>query len=118
MSDVLPRSLVHGDLHPRNIVLRADGSPVIIDWGNACIAPPMLDLANIVAPGSSAWQRYLVAYREAGGPIDAETCERAYWWGHAAASLLELPWAAAHRFDAPRLITRIEAAHDQLARRC
>ncbi|MEJ0068856.1 MAG: aminoglycoside phosphotransferase family protein [Pseudomonadota bacterium] len=55
-SDALPRSFVHGDMHPRNIVRRADGSPVIIDWGNACIAPPMLDLATIVALDSAAWQ--------------------------------------------------------------
>jgi hypothetical protein len=48
VSDALPRSLVHSDLHPGDIVLRSDGLPVIIDWGNVCVAPPMLGRANII----------------------------------------------------------------------
>ena len=30
-----PTCLIHQDLHPRNILLRPDGSPAVIDWG-AC----------------------------------------------------------------------------------
>ena len=37
-------SLLHGDLHPGNILLTADG-PVVIDWTNASIGPPGADLA-------------------------------------------------------------------------
>jgi aminoglycoside phosphotransferase (APT) family kinase protein len=74
ISDTLPRSLVHGDMHPGNIVLRSDGLPVIIDWGNVCVAPPMLDLANIIRIDSTEWDIYLDAYRAAGGKIDAQTC--------------------------------------------
>ncbi len=29
-------------------MLRSDGLPMIIDWGNVYVALPMLDLANII----------------------------------------------------------------------
>lgn len=113
-SDFLPRSLTHGDMHPGNIVLRADGSPVIIDWGNACIALPMLDLANIVAIDSPEWRTYLAAYRRAGGTIDEATCRRAYWWARAITGLQYLPWIAEHTSDTPRMIAQIEEAEERL----
>ncbi len=37
-------SLLHGDLHPGNILLTLDG-PVVIDWTNASVGPPGADLA-------------------------------------------------------------------------
>jgi len=36
--------LCHGDLHPGNVIMTADG-PRLIDWGGATRAPPGLDLA-------------------------------------------------------------------------
>jgi hypothetical protein len=39
----IPPALVHGDLHLGNALLRGE-EPVIIDWTDACIAPPMVDL--------------------------------------------------------------------------
>ncbi len=39
----LPAALVHGDLHLGNVLLRGD-APVFIDWTDACIGPPMVDL--------------------------------------------------------------------------
>lgn len=39
----LPAALVHGDLHLGNVLLRGDG-PIFIDWTDACIGPPMVDL--------------------------------------------------------------------------
>ena len=56
---------------------------MIIDWGNACLAPPMLDLANIVELGSPEWATYVAAYEAAGGAFDAAVAERAYWWARA-----------------------------------
>jgi hypothetical protein len=114
-SDDLPKSLVHGDMHPGNIILRADGSPVIIDWGNACIAPPMLDLANIVRIDSPQWHTYFAAYREAVGGIDEATSRRAFWWARAATGLQYLPWVAEHTADASRTIVQIEEAHERLS---
>lgn len=37
-------SLVHGDLHPGNVVLTSDG-PVVIDWEGASMGPPDTDAA-------------------------------------------------------------------------
>lgn len=37
-------SLLHGDLHPGNVLLTADG-PVVIDWANAAIGPAGADAA-------------------------------------------------------------------------
>jgi aminoglycoside phosphotransferase (APT) family kinase protein len=37
-------SLLHGDLHPGNILLTANG-PVVIDWTNASVGPPGADVA-------------------------------------------------------------------------
>jgi hypothetical protein len=116
VSDALPRSLVHGDMHPGNIVLRSDGLPVIIDWGNVCVAPPMLDLANIIRIDSTEWDIYLGAYRAAGGKMDAQTCRRAYYWARAATALMYLPWIAEHKPDACRMIMQIEEAAEGLER--
>jgi aminoglycoside phosphotransferase (APT) family kinase protein len=38
-------ALTHGDFHYQNILLREDGSPVVIDWTTARIADPRVDLA-------------------------------------------------------------------------
>ncbi|MGZ3675225.1 MAG: phosphotransferase family protein [Ktedonobacterales bacterium] len=38
-------ALTHGDYHPNNVLLRSDGSAVVIDWGAARIADPRRDLA-------------------------------------------------------------------------
>ncbi len=38
------RALVHGDLHPGNVIMGA-GGPVIIDWTNHRLGPRTLDLA-------------------------------------------------------------------------
>ena len=37
-------SIIHGDLHPGNVLLTADG-PVVIDWTNASAGPAGADLA-------------------------------------------------------------------------
>ena len=46
--DLLPcpePSVVHWDFHPFNILLRADGSPAVIDWAGCQVTDARLDLA-------------------------------------------------------------------------
>ena len=38
-------SLIHGDFHPDNILLRDDGSAIVIDWTQVGISDPRFDLA-------------------------------------------------------------------------
>jgi aminoglycoside phosphotransferase (APT) family kinase protein len=58
-------TLVHGDLHPGNLLLTDDG-PVVIDWSNACRGPAGADVAVawLLLGGADApvpaWQRPLV----------------------------------------------------------
>ena len=69
------RALVHGDLHPGNVMLTPDG-PLVIDWTNAAKGPPGADLAVMwlltaaaEAPGS-AWERGRAGRVPAGVPAD------------------------------------------------
>lgn len=46
--NVLPDDdcLLHGDLHPNNILVMSDGTPVIIDFMNVCRGPALYDIAR------------------------------------------------------------------------
>jgi len=52
----MPRTLVHGDAHRGNVLGRG-AAAVLIDWGNARVAPAALDLATLRAQGAAppAW---------------------------------------------------------------
>lgn len=86
-----PVALVHGDLHLRHVLLEGDDAVSgIIDWGDACLAPPVADLGVLwwgVAPGGR--EAFLHAY----GPVDEATLQAARRF--AVFSCLAL-WVAAH----------------------
>jgi aminoglycoside phosphotransferase (APT) family kinase protein len=48
----LPRRLLHMDLRPENILVRSGRPVAILDWSNALIGDPALDLARIAEYGS------------------------------------------------------------------
>jgi aminoglycoside phosphotransferase (APT) family kinase protein len=54
---LLPRTLTHGDAHQGNVLLSPAGA-VLIDWGNARVAPAELDVATLAAQGASASPAY------------------------------------------------------------
>lgn len=62
---VVGGSVLHGDLHPGNVLLGSRG-PVVIDWTNARIGPAVEDVAMTwlllatSVPDGGAWQRRLV----------------------------------------------------------
>ncbi|WP_432940954.1 aminoglycoside phosphotransferase family protein [Kribbella sp. CA-253562] len=43
----VPETLLHGDLHPRNVAVR-DGNALAFDWTDAALAHPFLDLVTFV----------------------------------------------------------------------
>jgi aminoglycoside phosphotransferase (APT) family kinase protein len=116
VSDALEKTLTHGDMHPGNIIRQSEGQPVILDWGNVCLAPPPLDLANIIRIDSPLWAVYLDTYRGAGGKIDEASLRTGYYWARAATGLQYLPWIAAHLPTAPAMIAQVLEAEETLRR--
>jgi len=72
----LPATLIHGDVHGGNILRLANGSSMLIDWGNARLAPAMFDLANMVDIDSENWQHYLATWEEVTGDVLDEDLAR------------------------------------------
>ena len=65
--------LVHGDLHLRHLLVTTEGAAAgVIDWGDACLADPALDLALAYAAFSGASR---AAFFEAYGAQPDETRE-------------------------------------------
>lgn len=91
----LPLTLTHGDVHPWNIVRLPGERAVLIDWGNARLAPPMLDLANLVEIDSENWEAYLSAWEGATGEaMDPDLARLGYHWATVMINLQYLPYAA------------------------
>lgn len=108
----LPLTLVHGDVHPGNIIRNTTGGGTLIDWGTARLAPAGLDLANVVPLGSAGWASYLAAFAAASGqPVDADRATCGYHWATAMVNLQYLPFAAAHWHDnVPQMVSKVVAA--------
>lgn len=76
----IPEGLVHGDFNVSNVIDRGHG-PVIIDWSDAAISHPLVDVAPWLghprAPGDleRQWQAWLDALAEL-GPVEALRGER------------------------------------------
>jgi aminoglycoside phosphotransferase (APT) family kinase protein len=82
--------LLHGDLHPRNVLADADGQlTAVIDWGDICQGDPATDLAVLWLLLPDAAQR--AACRTAYGaahPVDAGLEARACGWAVNLGSIL------------------------------
>ncbi len=66
-----PAELCHRDVNPDNLLRRADGRPVLLDWDNAGPASPRQELASVLYEQAgddpdAAWRLH-AAYVEAGG---------------------------------------------------
>jgi aminoglycoside phosphotransferase (APT) family kinase protein len=65
-------SVLHGDFHPGNVMVRPDGSHAVIDWGASSVGDPREDLIWTVLLASAFWGRpfgetILGAYQGAAG---------------------------------------------------
>jgi hypothetical protein len=88
------QTLVHWDVHPGNVLVNGDES-VLIDWGNACVGPAMIDLANVVEWDSPDFRRYADSYEmRSGKPFDYESTLIEYEWSRAITQIKYLPYAA------------------------
>jgi aminoglycoside phosphotransferase (APT) family kinase protein len=94
----LPITLLHGDVHPHNIIVSsADGRSYLIDWGNARLGPVGLDLANCIDHSESpAWQQYWQQARLLGYHAGTGEQERQLCLGKAYVNLHYLPYAICH----------------------
>lgn len=112
----LPRTFVHGELYPSNVMVVRDEEPVgvyPVDWEMAAVGPGLIDLAALVG-GWAAGQRaelqaaYLRSFSDAGGRgLDAEVTSRGVWSCQLHLALQWLGWASG--WQPPR-----EHAHDWL----
>jgi aminoglycoside phosphotransferase (APT) family kinase protein len=72
------RCLVHGDFAAEHVLLDDDGAPTgVIDWSDAMVGDPALDLAGLLHWGGEAM---LAAALETYGAVDAATRGRARWF--------------------------------------
>jgi aminoglycoside phosphotransferase (APT) family kinase protein len=57
-----PVAWIHADAHLDNILWRLDGSAVLLDWCNATIGPPAVDVAICLSNGVPArWRQALIS---------------------------------------------------------
>ncbi|WP_421955067.1 protein kinase domain-containing protein [Polaromonas sp.] len=52
------RGFLHRDIKPDNIYIRADGSPVLLDFGSARRVSAERDMTSIVSPGFAPFEQY------------------------------------------------------------
>jgi aminoglycoside phosphotransferase (APT) family kinase protein len=97
--ELLPRTLVHGDLHAANIVL-ADPAR-IIDWDSARLGPAMLDVAEAAEHGSPGEARYLATrQRLEGRAADPALVTLGYRWAEVQIATQYLHYTAEFRPEA------------------
>jgi hypothetical protein len=112
----LPPTLLHGDVHPGNVLVQA-GQATLIDWGSGRVGPAALDLANLISAGSPDIARYARTWQQhAGAPLPATVIELGYRWAALQIPVQYLPWMTGHRptLDVEAALDKIEHALDQL----
>lgn len=84
-----PAVLVHRDYHSRNLLVRADGGPGIVDFQDAVRGPVSYDLVSLLKDCYLVWpraqvtawlDRYRAAAAEAGIPVGANRAEFVAWF--------------------------------------
>lgn len=81
----LPRCWFHGDLHGRNVIVRAGRLTAVIDWGDMAAGDPACDLAAVwkLLPQIEARRAAMAAY-----PASGASWTRARGWAALMAAML------------------------------
>jgi len=105
----LPATLVHGDLHPGNVALRA-GNILIFDWTDACVTHPFFDLMHLFYAEEAVQTKLREDYFEAWTEFEPIERLRVAW-------TLAAPLCALHHtISYQAIINNIEeTARDELA---
>jgi thiamine kinase-like enzyme len=114
----LPLTLAHGDVHPGNIIHEPGASTMLIDWGNARIAPAMLDIANMVELHSSNWATYITAWETASEEVmDLRMAQLGYHWATIMVNTQYLPYAIEYTSpeNVEKMITKVINAQEKIA---
>jgi Ser/Thr protein kinase RdoA (MazF antagonist) len=93
----LPRTLIHGELYPSNVVL-AGNRIAVVDWEQAAAGPGVIDLGALVTGWDDAARRRLLAAYGAVEPADLAAAELVLalrWLGRT----IDRRPPAAHRTD-------------------
>jgi thiamine kinase-like enzyme len=102
-----PRVVCHGDVNHNNWLLDEDGNLYLIDWDNAIVADPVLDVGALLYEyvEKSGWRKWLERY---GLEINAELQLRMHWYTTAQVVLFML-WhrERGERKEAERLNQRL-----------
>lgn len=73
-----PARVIHGDLAAEHVLLGAHGAPAaVIDWSDACVGDPALDIAGMIHWGGA---RLLSLTLATYGPVDDAVLARARWF--------------------------------------
>lgn len=112
---LLPRTLTHSDPHRGNVLVDAAG-PVLIDWGNARIAPAEVDVAVPVAEAPCPAESYHQRFAQLTGSADTVGAV-AQPWALLHVHVQYLGFAADHLGPArvAEMIDAAAAAHARLA---
>ena len=78
----LPNTWIHGDLHPRNILVEGDRIAGVIDWGDLASGDAATDIAGIwmMFPERPAREAAISAYATPDRPLSTATRKRAKGW--------------------------------------
>ena len=89
----LPKALLHGDVHPGNVIASTSGDGYLIDWGSARIGAPMLDLANVTTPETEHFAAYRRTWeRLTGLTLNPYDVDLQYAWCALQIPIQYLPW--------------------------
>lgn len=67
-----PMRWTHGDLHASNLLWRADQVSSVIDFGLACVNPPLVDLAMAIERHAIDWLRITAGDPDGARPLVAQ----------------------------------------------